>query len=965
MNEIIKQIRIALAAILVLQPVFCQAQDTANPSRQPVYLTDIEMAIALNMDQIVPGSIANKALSVIDYNVASQQWMIGTYDYRTRVLEAQLPWLIGAIIMALAMLTLLLVILYRRHNEGKRLEKLVTERTNEISEANLRTEKLFESLDTLILITESESDNIVFFNEKMKKAFHLTDSNMGEKCWKVFHGSDQPGEQCSFCQKNDPALNSGGSVTVENFYPKINRHFKVICRYIKWGSSKGFLQQYYDITEIKNSIAKMQETDEYTQLLLDATPMSCTLWNREPKIINCNQEAIRLFEAPGKDELTERFMYLAPEFQPNGERSVEATYMYIEKAFKEGYVCTEWMHETFSGTPLPCEAILVRVRHRDEYMVAGFSRDLREYKAHLAKMEKAQENLRLARDAAEAASRTKTIFLANMSHEIRTPMNSIIGFAELAQYGDIEPKTREYLGNITESAEWLLKIINDILDISKIESGKITLEHTPFDLHDIVAYCHSAIKPKTDAKGIALYFYAEPSIGKKLLGDPIRLRQALMNLLSNSVKFTNTGTIKLLTSIARSDDRSVTVSFEVKDSGIGMSPEQLDRIFEPFMQADNSITRRFGGTGLGLPITKKIIELMGGTLHVESMPGIGSKFGFEVTFNVADDTDGIQSQRTIFNNGVKPNFGATVLVCEDNPLNQQVICEHLARVGINTVIAHNGSEGVDIVSKHLKNGEKLFDLIFMDIHMPVMDGLEAASKIAGLGVKTPIVAVTANLMSNDLELYRANGMSDYLGKPFTAQDLVNCLKKYLPVDNYSSRDRNKEQEEEEKTLKQLQICFVNNNKTTYTDIMTALNGGNNKLAHRLAHSLKSNAGMIGEKGLNMAAAAVENLLSEGNNLLDKETSNILLTELKSVMDKLTPLMAEAESKIKTEIVSIEKAREIIRKLEPMLQNRNPECINLLDEIRGIPEAEELAIQIEKFRFKQALVELSKLKKDQG
>jgi len=343
----------------------------------------------------------------------------------------------------------------------------------------------------------------------------------------------------------------------------------------------------------------------------------------------------------------------------------------------------------------------------------------------------------LRRDA-EIASISKSTFLANMSHEIRTPMNSIIGFSELAMDGKNPPKTKEYLDKIQTNGHWLLQIINDILDISKIESGKMELEKIPFDMHELFTSCRTLIMPKAVEKGILLYFYAEPSMGKRLLGDPTRLRQVFVNLLSNAIKFTKVGTIKLHAAITDMSDKNVTMHFEVKDSGIGMTDEQIERIFDPFMQAESGTTRKYGGTGLGLAITKNIVEMMGGTLLVESAVGVGSKFSFDLTFDTIDITDDeLLNKHIVFNDIEKPVFDGEVLLCEDNAMNQQVICEHLARVGIKTVVAENGKIGVDMIRGRLLSGEKQFDLIFMDMHMPVMDGLEAAAKIMSLQQRFP------------------------------------------------------------------------------------------------------------------------------------------------------------------------------------------------------------------------------------
>jgi PAS domain S-box-containing protein len=387
-------------------------------------------------------------------------------------------------------------------------------------------------------------------------------------------------------------------------------------------------------------------------------------------------------------------------------------------------------------------------------------------------------------EAAHEASRSKSAFLANMSHEIRTPMNSIIGFSELALDDEVSPKAKDYLEKIIQNSEWLLQIINDILDISKIESGKMELEDIPFDLREVFGACKALIMPKAEAKGLTMHFYAEPSVGKVLHGDPTRLRQVLVNLLSNAVKFTNSGMVKVQAVVKDSDEDSVTMSFEVKDSGIGIPAEQMQKIFTPFIQAESGTTRQYGGSGLGLSITKNIIEMMGGTLIADSTVGVGSKFNFEIKFNavnIEDETEPIRKES--LEEVEKPTFEGEILLLEDNAMNQQVICEHLLRVGITTVVAKNGEIGVEIARN------RKFDLIFMDIHMPVMDGIEATQKIREFDSEIPIVAMTANIMAGDTELYKASGMNDCVGKPFTSQELWRCLLKYLtPVENKQTVD---------------------------------------------------------------------------------------------------------------------------------------------------------------------------------
>ena len=829
----------------------------------------------------------------------------------------------------------------------------------------------------------------------------------------------------------------------------------------------------------------VREADGRTKLMLNATPFCCTLWDANFSCIDCNDEVLKLFGLKDKREYMDGFFAFSPEIQPDGQSSREKARVVIKKAFAEGRYVFDWMHQMPDGTPVPAEIILVSLKHGEKKVVAGYTRDLREYERLVKGEEEARElmnksiailenvdalisvtdldynliymnqnlanafglersacigkkcykamrnvdepcsicrlpellpdkdslptkfdeylwdevlgmwteskasiirwvddslvlfhsindrsvkkayedELRKAMEASIAASASKTAFLANMSHEVRTPMNSIIGFAELALSSETADKTGNYLCKIIESAKWLLHIINDILDISKIESGKMELEKVPFDPFDIFMSCQSAVLPMANEKGLYLHVYAEPLSGKMLLGDPFRLYQALMNLLSNSVKFTDDGTIWLSSSVNKLEGSIAAIYFEVKDSGIGMTSEQIEKIFEPFVQADNSITRNYGGTGLGLTITTNIIEMMGGRLEAESSPGNGSKFSFELVFETVDaPARGKDSNDNNDNTMVeKPQFDGLVLLCEDNRMNQEVICEHLDRVGLKTMIAENGKAGVDMVKDRVNKGQKPFDLIFMDMQMPVMDGLEAAAKIAALGTKTPIVAMTANVMSNETESYKRSGMNDYVGKPFTTQELWRCLLKHLTPVGVSVVGNAAVAQENNELRQKLKVNFVRNNRIKYGEITGAISTGDIKLAHRLAHTLKTNAGLIGKTGLQKAAADIEAQLKDGK-VPDAEHMKSLETELNLILEELTPLLDEPAEQTERKSLSAGQISDLLAKLETMLKSRNSDCLSMLDEVRSIPGGDDLARQIEKYNFKQAAETLSKMKK---
>ncbi len=382
---------------------------------------------------------------------------------------------------------------------------------------------------------------------------------------------------------------------------------------------------------------------------------------------------------------------------------------------------------------------------------------------------RAEESLAAAKAAAEAANAAKSLFLANMSHELRTPMNAILGMIDVALPKAIDPTVRDCLQTAKESADLLLTLLNDLLDSAKIESGKLELESAPFSLRRMLDRTARVLAVRASEKGLAFYCRMPDTTPDAVIGDQMRLQQVLLNLAGNAIKFTERGDVEIsVRALSHADEACL--EFAVRDTGIGLSPDDLERLFQPFTQADVSMSRRFGGTGLGLSISKSLVRLMGGSISVASELGKGSTFRFTVRLPLANELPSDLEASAAILPAACPPCG--ILLVEDNPANQKLASYILQDRGHQVAVAGDGREAIRLA------GQNHYDVILMDVQMPGMNGLEATAAIRGKeqpGNRVPIIAMTAHAMEGDRQRCLAAGMDGYLPKPVNAQEMIRLV----------------------------------------------------------------------------------------------------------------------------------------------------------------------------------------------
>jgi PAS domain S-box-containing protein len=514
---------------------------------------------------------------------------------------------------------------------------------------------------------------------------------------------------------------------------------------------------------------------------------------------------------------------------------------------------------------------------------------------HLKEME---FELKDAKRKAEESSKAKAMFLANMSHEIRTPLNGIVGMAEQLAQSQLDADQRYFTDIMRSASSTLLSIINDVLDISKIESGKFSIETTPFNLNETIRRTLSIFEEKAKQANISLDIELMDDMGIMHLGDPHRLSQVLFNIVGNAIKFTQAGYVRVTSNLARGENDICHVSFTIEDTGVGMDMIYLTKVFEAFSQEDASITRKFGGSGLGLSIARSIVQIMGGTIQIESESEKGTRVNIRIPMRISNDkTKQEIVEMTDLQKSLK---GLRVLAVEDNELNRMVLQVILKKCEVIVSIAHNGQEAIDLIQS------KEFDIVLMDVQMPIVDGLEATKYIREeLKLTIPIIGLSANAMREEAEICKQAGMNDYLVKPYSERALVEVMKNWsteLKTPDLAQVEFSSERELDLSVLKQ----YVGNDIEVLKDVVKgylehlppqldrlelALVGSDVLALRHELHQLKASMEIIGVRPEGLSFSGISNeLKTEGLSPLAKAAINTVILKGKQAIVGLRKLV---------------------------------------------------------------------------
>lgn len=766
-----------------------------------------------------------------------------------------------------------------------------------LKQAETRLVDAIESLPDGFVLYDAD-DRLVLCNSKYKEFYNRSADliEIGKKFEDIIRGGAKRGQY----QVSDHVLEEWVALRMErhrNPGAPMEQHLDDgrWLRVIESRTSEGGLVGFrVDITELKKREEELRRSQDLLRNVVDASFDGVIVMNGEGIVLDFSPAAEDVFGWSANEIIGQKMSdYIIPEkyrqmhdtglerFLETGEGPVLGKRIEIEGLHKEG-------HEMI------VELAIRHTKGAEGPLFLGYVRDITERKA-------ADAALRDAKEKAEAANEAKAKFLAMMSHEIRTPMNGVLGILSLLRDTDLDPSQKAYVKTARESGRSLLELINDILDFSKLEAGRMELEHAPFRLNTLVKSVMDLFKPTAQDKGLGLFLNYPDNVPVHVVGDAGRLRQVVLNLVSNAIKFTEIGSVEITVAIASEDERRPTFRFSVKDTGIGIPKDKHESLFAEFVTVDSSYTKKQGGTGLGLAICNQITQLMDGELTVESLPGAGSTFHFAIPIELADDQTAVDEPS---HENPETDFpeGLVILLAEDNATNQIVVSHTLENAGCDIDIANNGKEAVQAAQK------RDYDCILMDISMPEMDGLEASKLIKNgrRNATTPIVALTAYSLRGDRERFIAAGMTDFLAKPVEKEDLLACISSNVGQREIQSTDDLQGNQENtlsaardilstmpEELQKKLLTQFIEDTTKRREAAKLAVENNDLEKLERATHALKSVAGTFGAGELTNVAAAINTLARDNKSIaamsrLDEleETCDRTLGEVKALADEM-------------------------------------------------------------------------------